>query len=144
MGILRRSAASLRVFGDELQPVEISRMLGCEPTQAREKGQVVQYPSGRQRTFTCGSWLFTAERAEPADLDGQIRWLIGQMTDDLEVWKTLTASYDIDMFCGAFMQSGNDGLSISSATMLALGLRGIELDLDIYRPNDDDTGKLPP
>ena len=45
------------------------------------------------------------------------------MTDDLEVWKTLTASYDIDMFCGAFMQSGNDGLSISSATMLALDSR---------------------
>jgi hypothetical protein len=140
MGTLRQSAASLRVFGDELKPAEISRMLRCEPTQAREKGEVVKYPSGRERTFTCGSWLLTAERAEPEDLDGQIRWLIGQMTDNLEVWKKLTASYDIDMFCGAFMQSGNDGLSISSATMLALGSRGIELDLDIYSPNDDDAG----
>lgn len=138
MGIIRRSAASLRIFGDELQPTEISRILGCEPTQARLKGEVVKYPSGRERTFTCGSWFLTAESAEPENLDGQIKWLVAQMTDDLEVWKSLSSSYDIDMFCGAFMQSGNDGLSISAATMLTLGLRGIELDLDIYSPDDED------
>jgi hypothetical protein len=68
-------------------------------------------------------------RGKSKDLDGQIKWLVAQMTDDLEVWKTLTSSHDIDMFCGAFMQSGNDGLLISAETMLALGSRGTKLDL---------------
>jgi hypothetical protein len=36
------------------------------------------------------------------------------------------------------MQSRNDGLSISSGTMFALGKRGIELGLDIYGPDDED------
>jgi hypothetical protein len=138
MGIIRRSEVTLRIFGDELQPSEISRILGREPSQAREKGEVVKYPSGRERTFACGSWFLTGESAEPEDLDGQIKWLVAQMTDDLEVWKTVTSAYDVDMFCGVFMQSGNDGLSISAETMLALGSRGIELDLEIYRPDDED------
>ena len=60
------------------------------------------------------------------------------MTDDLGVWKALTSSYEVDMFCGAFMQSGNDGLSISAESMLDLGTRGIELDLDIYGALDVD------
>jgi hypothetical protein len=138
MGTIRQSAASLRIFGDELQPAEISRMLKCEPTQARVKGEVIKHSSGRERTITYGSWLLSAERAEPGDLDGQIKWLIAKMTSDLGVWQVLTCSYDVDIFCGAFMQSGNDGLSISAECMLALGTRGIELDLDIYSPIDDD------
>lgn len=139
MGKIRQSAASLRIFGDELQPTEISRMLKCEPTQARVKGEVIKYRSGRERTITCGSWLLSAERAEPEDLDGQIKWSMAKMTNDLGVWQTLTSSYDVDMFCGAFMQSGNDGLSISAESMLALGARRVELELDIYSPVDDDS-----
>lgn len=118
-------------------------MLKCEPTQARVKGEVIKYRSGRKRTITCGSWLLSAERAEPEDLDGQIKWLMAKMTNDLRVWQVLTSSYDVDMFCGAFMQSGNDGLSISAESMLTLGARGVELDLDIYMPVDnDDSGEL--
>jgi hypothetical protein len=140
MGTICQSAASLRIVGIELQPMEISRILRCRPTQTREKGEVVKYPSGREQTFTCGSWLLTAERTEPVDLDGQIKCLVAQMSDNPEVWKTLTSSYDVDMFCGAFMQSGNARLSISAETMLALGLRGIALCLDIYSPEDEDAG----
>ncbi len=65
---------------------------------------------------------------------------MAKMTDDFMVWQALTSSYDVDMFCGAFMQSTNDGLSISPKTMLALGSRGIEFDLDIYGPDDDSDG----
>jgi hypothetical protein len=68
MGIIRQSAASLRIFGDELQPAEISRLLRCEPTQTRVKGEVIKYPSGRERTITCGSWTLSAEHAEPENL----------------------------------------------------------------------------
>jgi DNA-binding NtrC family response regulator len=38
---------------------------------------------------------------------------------------------------GLFMGSGNEGLSISSKTLAALGLRSIELSLDIYSIDDD-------
>lgn len=56
------------------------------------------------------------------------------MTDHLAAWQALISTYDVNMFCGAFMRSENDGLSISAENMLAVGARGIELDLDIYSP----------
>ena len=138
MGQIHHSAARLRIFGDDLQPSEISRLLSCKPTKAQVKGDVVRYASGRERTAKVGGWWLEAPRAEPGDLDGQIRWLISQVSDDISIWQHLTTSYDVDVFCGLFMQSHNDGLSISPETMLSVGKRGIEIALDIYGPDDDD------
>jgi hypothetical protein len=138
MGQIHHSAATLRIFGDELRPDDISQMLKCQPTKAELKGEVIRYPSGRERRVKRGNWRLIAKSAEPEDLDGQIRWLMSQVSDDLSVWKLLTQAYDVDLFCGLFMQSSNDGLSLSPETMLMLGLRGIELGLDIYDASDED------
>jgi hypothetical protein len=35
------------------------------------------------------------------------------------------------------MEEGNEGLSISPGNLIALGARGIELQLDIYAPRAD-------
>jgi len=138
MGHIHHSAASLRIFGDDLIPTEISRLLGCEPTKAQVKGDVIRHSSGRERLVKFGGWWLNASRAEPEDLDGQIRWLMSQVNADLSIWRHLTTSYDVNVFCGLFMQSGNDGISISAETMLELGTRGIEIGLDIYGPDDED------
>jgi hypothetical protein len=138
MGQIHHSVASLRIFGDDMQPAEISRLLNCEPTKAQAKGDVIRHASGRERIAKFGGWWLDALRAAPEDLDGQIKWLMARVSDDLSVWQGLRQSYDADIFCGLFMQSGNDGLSISPETMLALGKRGIELGLDIYGADDED------
>jgi hypothetical protein len=137
MGQIHHSAAALRIFGDDLRPDEISKMLKCQPTKAELKGDVVRYSSGRERTVKRGNWRLIAQNAEPEDLDGQIQWLMSQVSDNLGVWKILTQAYDVDLFCGLFMHSSNDGLSLSPETMLMLGQRGIELGLDIYDASDD-------
>jgi hypothetical protein len=77
-----------------------------------------------------------ADRAEPKNLDGKIIWLLSQVSDDLDVWKSLVQTYDVDIFCGLFMQSNNDGVSLSSEVLLMLGQRGIELGMDIYDAGD--------
>jgi len=41
-------------------------------------------------------------------------------------------TYKIDLFCGLFMGGSNEGISISPESMVALGLRHMELGLDIY------------
>jgi hypothetical protein len=138
MGQVHHSAVSLRILGDDLQPAEITQLLNCEPTHSQIKGEIIRHASGRERLVKFGGWWLDASRAEPEDLDGQIRWLMSQVSDDLGIWQHLTTSYDVNLFCGLFMQSGNDGLSLSPETMLVLGKRGIELDLDIYGPDDEE------
>lgn len=136
MACLERSVATLRIIGDELVPEEISRLLSAVPTSAHAKGhQFLSGPSGRVVTRNSGVWRLSAKEAKPEDLDGQVFELLGQVTSELSVWSDIAHRFRVDLFCGWFMGSGNEGVAISSETMLALGQRGIQLSLDIYGPD---------
>jgi len=65
---------------------------------------------------------------------GQVKELLGKLTNDLSVWADIAQRFKIDLFVGLFMDVTNEGVLISPHTMTLLGQRGIELDLDIYAP----------
>ncbi len=133
MAQVQRSAATLRISGDDLQPAEITRLLGCEPSAAQTKGeQIIGRNTGSARIASTGMWRLVASKREPEDLDGQIAELLSKLTDDLNVWGSIAQTYQLDLFCGLFMGGSNEGLSISPESMAALGLRHIQLGLDIY------------
>ena len=133
MAQVQRSAATLRISGDDLQPAEITRLLGCDPSAAQAKGeQIIGRNTGSTRIASTGMWRLVASKREPEDLDGQIAELLSKLTDDLSVWGSIAETYRVDLFCGLFMGGSNEGLSISPVSMAALGLRHIELGLDIY------------
>jgi hypothetical protein len=118
-----KTAASLRFFGDDLNPEEVTQLLGKEPDKAERRGEV--RPSGY--TVRRGRWSVSAGRRTPGDLDSQIAELLAGMTDDLAVWQRLTSVYQADIFCGLFLEQENEGISLSPTTLQLLGERGIEL-----------------
>ena len=133
MGSLDRSVATLRIFGDDLIPEDVSKLLGAEPSKSFRKGaEEVGIVTGNIRIHKTGSWRLSVERRNPEDLDAQIFEILNQLSQDLSIWHGLCSSYKIDLFCGIFMASGNDGLTLSPDALLALGSRGIKLELDIY------------
>lgn len=136
MASLQRALATLRIGGDLLVPEEISMRLGCQPTFAQVKGEVLHSKSGT-RIARSSMWQLEATVTEPWNLDYQVAELLGKMTTDLDVWKSLAASFKVDLFCGWFMASSNDGVSVSPVTLLSLGQRNIQLELDIYDPDTD-------
>lgn len=139
MAALHESLTSLRIVGDSLDPDEITRLLGCQPTFSGKKGEIrVAKQSGRETKHRSGSWMCKAEIATPGDLNGQANEILGKLTQDLEVWRSLSAKYKIDLFCGLMMKESNEGLSLSSNTLRELGVRGIELDLCLYGPLDSE------
>jgi hypothetical protein len=79
-------------------------------------------------------WSLSSADQEPEDLDGQVEEILGKLTSDMETWQALARRYRLDLFCGLFMRAGNEGLTISPASLLALGQRGITLGLDVYGP----------
>ena len=140
MAQLHKSVATLRIFGDSLAPEEVSRVLGCEPTRSEFKGQVIRGPkTGRERIAKTGSWRLETTDREPEDLDSQIAELLAKTTQDIKVWESLSNRFEIDLFCGFFMNESNEGLSISPESLAALGKRGITLSLDIYGPDEKQT-----
>jgi hypothetical protein len=139
MAQLDRSVATLRIAGDDLDPTEISALLGHVASKQQVKGEVfVGKVSGRSRTAQMGMWRLEATDASPENLDGQIAELLGKLTGDLKIWEQISNKYDIDLFCGLFMKVSNEGLWISAKSMKALGERGIEIGLDIYGPDEAD------
>jgi hypothetical protein len=137
MAELHKSVAPLRIFGDTLDPDNISKILGRPPTKCSVKGQI-RSSGSRNSIHKTGSWLLEAPAQEPANLDAQISDLFAGITTDLGVWANLSKACDIDLFCGFFMSSTDEGMEISSATLKILGDRGIKLGFCIYAPLEDE------
>ena len=140
MSSFDHSMAVLRFFGDDLLPDEISALLGATPTESYHKGQeLVGRRTGTHRIAKSGSWRLRAVERAPEDLEAQVFEILDKLTQDLSVWASLSR-FQPDLFCGLFMSSSNDGVSLSAKALLALGERGISLGLDIYDADDDLVG----
>ena len=132
MAVIAKTSVGLRIFGDDLDPDEITRQLGAQPTVGVRKGVERRRPSGHSHIALTGQWLLTAPTAAPGDLDEQIRALLATLTDDLEIWRDLGRRYRCDLFCGLFMIEGNEGIGLEPETVRLIGERGLKIDLDIY------------
>ncbi len=143
MGVLWKTAASLRFFGDALDPEQVTMALGHPPDAGTRRGEPWR-PSrrGRQVIARTGSWRRNVPDREPGDLDGQIVQLLAPLTTDMAVWQRLTSSFKADIFCGLFLEGMNEGLEISPQTLLAIGQRNLALDFDIYGAGDDPSPDL--
>ena len=132
------TAASLRIMGDDLDPLEITLLLGHEPSSAERKGQeIVGKSTGRVREARTGSWRLEARARAPGDLDAQIGEILSKLSSDLGIWQKLAERFRMDLFCGLFLSGGTGGEVVSAKSMAALGSRGIELGLDIYGGDSD-------
>jgi len=134
MACISRSSASLRIIGDDLIPDYISQALGASPTKAQTKGEKL----GNVRIAKFGMWRLEAIDCEPEDINGQIRFIFDQLTDDLAVWKYIGSQFKMDLFCGLFMECWNEGIELSPESLLILGSRGIKIDFDVYGPVADE------
>lgn len=134
--------ASLRIFGDDLDPDEISALLGASPTSCAIKGQDRVGRDGIKRgVVRTGRWLLEAIPRQPEDLDSQIVELLSALTSDAAVWRRLAARFKADIFCGLFMKESNEGLGLRPETLEMVGSRGLSLGFDIYGPSPGGTAE---
>jgi Domain of unknown function (DUF4279) len=137
-----RSAAKLRVRGEDLIPDEVTHYLSYEPTKAYCKGSVIRDEmTGNERIARTGVWYLDAEEQDPADLNRQVVEILGHLNPDPEVWATLSKKFSVDLFCGLFVTGGWGIAALSPAALMSLGSRGIELTFDMYIQRDDADGE---
>lgn len=139
---LHHAAASIRFFGDDLDPDRLSELLDCDPTRAWRKGDVRVWATG-QTVRKTGAWLLEATDRAPGDFDAQIAEILADLPSDLALWANLTARFEADIYCGWFLQASSEFLLISPDTMRTIGERGLKLELCLYGPSGDDPRDAP-
>ena len=124
------TSVTLRFFGDDLDPEELSELLGAQPTLSRCRGEPI--PGQEGRLAETGSWLLSSERQSKSPLEIQVAALFGRLTGDLDVWRQLTRRFYADLFCGLWSEAFNRGTELSPEVLRMVADRGLRLGLDVY------------
>ncbi len=127
---------TLWFLGEDLDPSQLTNLLGWMPKRSWVKGEIRRSKSGDTVRET-GAWLFSVPDREPGDLDGQFKQLFSELSADLEIWRSLASRFEADFWCGLFMTKGNEGFTLEPDTLAALSERGLRVHFDIYDPADD-------
>lgn len=130
-GPVDAASVTLRITGHDINPLEVTRLLGCEPSEAGHSGKEVTLPPGGSCTVERGFWHLNSER-QATDLATQIERLLAQLTSDLERWRVVTERYEVDVFCGLFLEDINRGFELPARLLAALGERRLRIGFDIY------------
>jgi hypothetical protein len=136
MAAIGNTTLTLRFLGDDLDPAELTELLGGVPKRSWVKGEI-RYTQSGDKVRESGAWLFSVPDRNPGDLDGQFRQLFSELCSDLGIWRSLTSRFDADFWCGLFMADGNEGFTLEPDTLAALSERGLRVHFDIYDPTDD-------
>lgn len=129
-GAIDESCVSIRFFGDDLDPEEITRKLGAEPTSVCRKGDIRR---GKRSDYVerTGKWLIgTESSAEP--LEVQLNRLLDRLTSDLDIWKELVSKFDADIFCGIYLSEWNRGFCLPPLLSRRIADRQLQIGFDIY------------
>ncbi|MVA26961.1 DUF4279 domain-containing protein [Agrobacterium vitis] len=129
---VRRFRISLRLAGDDLDPGEITSLLGVAPHLAYRKGEHWKTPKGKPLIGRTGFWSFHVDDFETDDFEEAIFDLLSKIPVAPDVFRTLASRFKVELFCGLFLDEYNAGVGLSPAVMKLLAQREISLDLDIY------------
>ncbi len=134
------SALGLRIFGNDLDPGEISRLLGALPSSSYRKGE--RFSTGGRLIRKTNAWIRDATDRRPDDLNSQIAEILDPLCQDLGVWAHLQARFQLDLFAGLFMEEGYPGFTLSANAISLMAARGLQLRACVY--GTDTLDRQPP
>jgi hypothetical protein len=135
-GPVSRFKITLRIMGDSLDPEQITAILKCPPSRSETKGKSMTTASGHIRIPKRGHWALSINskdyRGEEIDLEQGLRILLGKLPSDSKLWRSLTTKYDVDLFCGLFLETSNRGFELSAKASTMLSRRYLKIGFDVY------------
>ena len=124
------ATASLCICGDELDPNQITQLLGLSPTRSHRRGDRLS-PDGR--SFGTGAWLYQVDSDVAPDApELALGHLLDRLPSDRALWTELGQRYDIRIsFCIGF-EGWNKGFTLSARNIQRTAALGVRLDFDLY------------
>ena len=135
MDSLQRSTVSLLIDGDDLDPLEISMLLGSEPSLGVLMGDFFLTSLGKEIQAKTGKWQLNGEWESPSDLNRQISDLLSNLTENLEAWKAIQDRFHCYISVGGYLNDWTGGFTLNASTAKLLSDRGLAIDFDLYAPD---------
>jgi hypothetical protein len=119
------AALCLPVCGDDLNPDEITELIGRAPSRSQCRGQSILDSSGKvKRVARTGSWLLDYPLGAEATIEEAIELLLGGLSDDDRKWAALGQRFRVDLFCDVFVHGVNRGFELSPHVLGLLAVAG--------------------
>jgi hypothetical protein len=134
-GPIDEVSVTLAIYSEELQPQEISRALGVEPTSAHRRGE---RRSPTSPPSLLGAWFLTERGCDAEPAEAIIDRLFKQLPEDRSVWGDLMIRYEIQFRFGLHMTGWNKGLSIPLKQLTRIAELGASMEFDIYAYGEDE------
>jgi hypothetical protein len=136
-GPIDLTRVTLGIYGVDLDPDEISALLGCSPTHAHRRGDL--RPRGVP-PWPKGAWLLSVEGKSPTEPEELLNQLLEKLPMDPAVWRNLRARFTVQLGFGLFLDAWNRGFDLSPATLERVSQLGASLDFNIYPEGHEDDG----
>ena len=136
MPAIARVRVSLRVFGDSLEPEEVSALLGRDPTRCHRKGDPMG-GKGATAVEPTGAWILDSALSEKAEIEEHVETLLSSVSNDSDEWDQLTSLFSASILCSAFLDQYNEGFEVSPRLARSLADRGLVIAFDIYSGDVD-------
>lgn len=121
---------SLRIFGETLDPSEVSALLGCEPTRSQRKGEAV-VENGASHEAETGAWFLESDEPTHLDIESQVESLLHRLTGDPDEWASLTDRYAAELLCGLAGNGVGERWEISPRLSRSLAKRGLVISFEV-------------
>jgi Domain of unknown function (DUF4279) len=133
---------TLALYGDDLDPVEISNLLGCGPTSSHRRGETrIGNKTDHVTVYKQGAWFLSVEGRAPRTADALTTELLEKVSSDDSVWSALGHRFDVQMRYGIFLEAWNRGFGLSRDVVRRVAGLGASLEFDVYADLESETAQ---
>lgn len=135
---LNEATASFRVFHRDVDPAEVSALLGLEPTFGTKAGDERASTSKRGKRTVHGSvqeggWVLASGCSRALTLEEHLHVLLDRLEPCSKAVAVLRGrGYRVDFYCGYFQRAGQGGPSFSPTLLARLSRMEVPLGVDIF------------
>jgi len=129
-GCVLGASATLRVFGNALDPGEITRLLGQVPTSSYRTGDPVSPRVTSRRKM--GMWRLESSLSRTEPLSHHVTELLVGLPSDSTIWSEIHKRFSADVYCAVNVSVPNSGMGLTSEALEALAMRKLSVEFDFY------------
>jgi Domain of unknown function (DUF4279) len=85
-------AVALCIYGEALDPVELTRLLGVSPTHEHKNGD---RKTLRSPPWNKGAWIYEIRRFDPIDPNRMFEELLAGLPQDEHIWQQLASRFEL-------------------------------------------------